>query len=324
MKSLTALLFALAIVSATPTAQAQQILKLGHVLPSDSQFGAAARVFGEEIAKRTNNKFRIDENPGSKLGSGKAMLAALKLGTIELLISSSGGALEEFNPAVGILDLMLLFRNREHAYSVLDGPIGQDLLDSFKAQGVVGLAWAENGFRQLTNSKQPVKAPGDLKGMKIRLSESNIYKRAFETLGASPGLLPFAQVYSALQSGQYDGEENPVTTIANAKLYEVQKYITLSDHTYAPAAILINDDVFKDLSPDEQTIFLEAAHLAAKASRDYVKQHDEAGLTKLKEGGMVVSTDFDRAAFEKALDPFYQEYAKRFTMEKIMAIKNTK
>jgi len=314
MKSLIAVFLALAVVSATPSAQAQQVLKLGHVLPADSQFGAAARVFGDEVSKRTNGKFQIKEHPASALGSGKAMLAALKLGTVEMLISSSGGSLEEFNPTVGILDLMLLFRDAQHAYSVLDGPIGRDLLDSFKAQGVVGLAWAENGFRELTNSKLPIKTPADLKGLKIRLSESNIYKRAFEVLGAAPGLLAFAQVYSALQSGQYDGEENPVTTIANAKLYEVQKYITLSHHTYAPAAILINEDVFKDLSPDEQKIFLDAAQLAAKASRDYVKQHDEAGLVKLKDAGMVISTDFDRAAFEKALEPFYQEYAKRFTM----------
>lgn len=301
-----------------------EVIKLGHVLPANSQFSEAVRVFNEELQKRTGGKFRIEEHPASALGSGKAMLDGVKLGTIDMLISSAGGSLEQFNPEIGILDLLLLFRDAAHVDAVLDGPIGSDLLDSFKAYDMVGLAWAENGFRHLTNSKKPIRTPEDIKGLKIRLSESKIYARAFEILGATPISLPFAQVYPSLQSGQTDGQENPITTIANSKLYEVQKHISVSYHTYAPAAILINKDRFDDLSAEEKKAFIESARLGAKASREYVRKQDATGMSKLKDAGMVITTDFDRAAFEKALEPFYQEYAKRFTMEKITAIKNVK
>ena len=307
-------------------AYAGQTLKIGHVLPAKSQFSEAIRVMNEELQKRTAGAYTIEEYPASALGSGKAMLDGVKLGTIDMVMSSSGGALAQFNPEVGILDLMLLFRDEAHADAVLDGPIGAALLETFKAQDTVGLAWGENGFRHLTNSVRPVKVPADLKGLKIRLSESDIYKKAFQTLGAEPFALPFAQLYPALQNGQADGQENPITTMVGSKLQEVQKHITLSYHTYAPAAILINKDLFSELPPDHQAAFVEAAKAGAKASRDYVRKQDADGLATLKTSSIQITpnSDFDRTAFEAALKPFYDEYAKQFTMEKITAIKNVK
>lgn len=307
-------------------AQAGQVLKLGHVLPKSSQFSEAVRVMNEELKKSTNGAYQIEEYPASSLGSGKAMLDGVKLGTIDMVMSSSGGALAQFNPKVGILDLMLLFRDAAHADAVLDGPIGTDLLKSFAAQDTVGLAWGENGFRQLTNSKRPVKSPADLKGLKIRLSESDIYKAAFVTLGADPFPLPFAELYPALQNGKADGQENPVTTIVGAKLQEVQKYITLSNHTYAPAVILINKDLYESLPPAVQKAFSDAAKAGGKASRAFVRKRDEDGMTVLKGSGIQIlsGSEFDRAGFDAALKPFYEEYAKQFGMDKISAIKNYK
>lgn len=311
---------------AAGTAQAGQTLKIGHVLPKGSQFSEAIRVMNEELKKSTNGAYQIEEFPASALGSGKAMLDGVKLGTIDMVMSSAGGALAQFNTKVGVLDLMLLFRDAAHADKVLDGPIGQEMLETFKAQDTVGLAWGENGFRQLTNSVRPVKKPEDLKGMKIRLSESEIYKAAFSTLGAETFPLPFAQLYPALQSGKADGQENPVTTIVGSKLQEVQKYITISNHTYAPAAILINKDLFEGLPPAVQKAFIAAAKAGGKASRDFVRKRDEDGMAVLKTSGIQITAgaEFDRAAFEVALKPFYEEYAKQFTMEKILAIKNVK
>lgn len=311
---------------AASAAQAGQTLKVGHVLPKGSQFSEAVRVMNEELKKSTGGAYQLEEFPASALGSGKAMLDGVKLGTIDMVISSSGGALAQFNPKVGVLDLMLLFRDTAHADAVLDGAIGTELLQSFLAQDTVGLAWAENGFRQLTNSVRPVKTPADIKGLKIRLSESDIYKDAFSTLGAETFPLPFAQLYPALQSGRADGQENPVTTIVGSKLQEVQKYITLSNHTYAPAAILINKDAFDALPPDVQKAFIAAAKAGGKASRAFVRKRDEDGMAALKSSGIQITAgaDFDRAAFEVALKPFYEKYAKEFTMEKITAIKNVK
>lgn len=302
---------------------AGQTLKIGHVLPAKSQFSEAIRVMNQELQARTGGAYSIEEYPASSLGSGKAMLDGVKLGTVDMVMSSSGGALAQFNPAIGILDLALLFRDEAHADAVLDGPIGTELLETFKAQDTVALAWGENGFRHLTNSVRPIKGPADLKGLKIRLSESEIYKKAFQTLGAEPFALPFAQLYPALQSGQADGQENPITTIVGSNLQDVQKYITLSYHTYAPAVILINKDLFSDMAPEHQKAFVEAAKAGGKASRDYVRKRDAEGLAKLKTSSIAITpqADFDRAGFEGALKPFYDEYAKQFTAEKIAAIK---
>lgn len=326
MKRLTrATLVAFGVLFAA-SAQAGQTLKVGHVLSKGSQFGEIVRVMNDELKKATNGEYQLEEFPASALGSGPAMLEGVKLGTIDMVISSAGGALAQFNPTVGVLDLMLLFRDAAHADLVLDGPIGAELLKSFQAQDVVGLAWGENGFRQLTNSLRPIKEATDLKGMKIRLSESEIYKAAFTMLGAETFPLPFSQLYPALQSGKADGQENPVTTIVGAKLQEVQKYITISNHTYAPAAILINKDLFDAMPPKVQEAFFASAKAGGKASRDYVRQRDQDGMTVLKASGIQITEggEFNRASFETALKPFYDAYAKQYTMERINAIRNAK
>ncbi len=326
MKRFFYMLTAVAMAFATTQANATETLKIGHVLPKGSQFSEAIKVMNEELAKRTNGAYQLEEYPASALGSGAAVLDAVRLGTVDMVMSSSGGALSTFNPKVGILDLMMLFRGPAHADAVLDGPIGQNLLETFKDQDTVGLAWGENGFRQLTNSVHPVKEPADLKGLKIRLTASEIYKAAFSTLGAETFSLPFSQLYPALQSGKADGQENPVTTIVGSNLQEVQKYITLSNHTYAPAVILINKDLFDEFPAEVQEAFVTSAKIGGQASRDFVRKRDIEGLEVLKKSGIEIVSpeEFDRTAFEEALKPFYDTYAKQFGMENIEAIRNVK
>lgn len=326
MKAIAGLVISACVGFAASGALAQDKLKLGHVLAAGSQFGEIVRVMNDELKTRTNGRYAIEEYPASALGSGPAMQEGLKLGTIDMVISSLGGALAQFNPAVGILDMMLLFRDEAHADAVLDGPIGDGLLDTFKDVGVVALGWGEQGFRQLTSSVRAIKTPADIAGMKIRIAESEIYKKAYETLGAKPFILPFAQVYPALKSGQAEGQENPITTIVGAKLQEVQSNITLSYHTYAPAVIMINADRLADMSEDDQKAFRAAAKAGGRASRVFVRSRDAKGLETLKASGITITdrSGFDRAAFEKALEPFYQEMAKSYTMEKIRAIKDVR
>ncbi len=303
-----------------------ETLKIGHVLPKGSQFSEAIKVMNEELAKSTGGEYQLEEYPASALGSGADVLDAVALGTVDMVMSSSGGNLSNFNPAVGVIDLMMLFRGPEHADAVLDGPIGQEMLDSFLEKNTVGLAWGENGFRQLTNSAHAVKEPADLAGLKIRLTASQIYNDAFTTLGAKTDVLPFSQLYSALERGEFDGQENPVATIIGSKLQDVQKYITLSYHTYAPAVILINKDLYDEFPPEVQEAFVAAAKAGGQASREYVRTKDVEGLEVLKAAGMEITPpeQFNRTAFEEALAPFYAKYAEQFTMEKIDAIRNTK
>lgn len=178
MKTITGLIISACFGLAANGVLAEEKLKLGHVLAGGSQFSEIVRVMNDELKTRTNGRYAIEEYPASALGSGAAMQDGLKLGTIDMVISSLGGALAQFNPAVGILDLMLLFRDEAHADTVLDGPIGDGLLDTFKDLGVVGLGWGENGFRQFTSSVRAIKTPADIAGMRIRIAESEIYKKA--------------------------------------------------------------------------------------------------------------------------------------------------
>lgn len=314
-------LLAACLLLVSGSAQAEQVLKLGHVLAANSQFSAAVKVMNEEVQKRTNGRYRIEEFPASSLGSGPAMLEATKLGTQDMIISSTGGALSKFNPDVGLLDLVGLIKNNAHADAVADGLIGKQLLDSFAKQNIKGLAWGEQGFRQLTNNVRPISSPKDMVGLTFRLAESEIYTKAFQTLGSKTVTIPFAQVYQTLQSGKADGEENPIPTILSAKLQEVQKFATISNHTWAGALIGINQDVFNDMTPEDQKIFVEAAHKGALASRQFVRQQEAKGIEALKAAGVKVNMEFDHAALTTALEPFYAEYAKIFGADKIAAIK---
>ena len=314
-------LVAACILLVSGAAQAEQILKCGHVLAANSQFSAAVKAMNEDIQKRTNGRYRIEEYPASALGSGPAMLEATKLGTQDIIISSTGGALSKFNPEAGLLDLVGLIKNNAHADAVLDGPIGKQLLDSFTKVNIKGLAFGEQGFRQLTNNVRPIFSPKDMAGLTFRLAESEIYVKAFQTLGAKTVTIPFAQVYQTLQSGRADGQENPIPTILSAKIQDVQKFATISNHTYAGALIGINLDLFNDMTPEDQKIFVEAAQKGALASRKFVRDQEAKGIEALKAAGMQVNLEFDHAALTVALDPFYAEYSKVYGADKIAAIK---
>jgi len=326
LKRITCVLATAFMMFSASHAQAAETLKIGHVLPKGSQFGEAIKVMNEELAKSTGGQYQLEEYPASALGSGGDVLDSVSLGTVDMVMSSSGGSLSNFNPKVGILDLMMLFRGPEHADTVLDGPIGTELLETFKDKNTVGLAWGENGFRQLTNSVRAVKEPADLKGLKIRLTASEIYKAAFTTLGAETFVLRFSQLYQALKSGEAQAQENPITTILGSKLHEVQKYITMSYHTYAPAVILINKDLFDEFTPEVQEAFVAAARAGGQASRDFVRKRDVDGIATMEAAGVTVTPaeEFNRAAFEEALAPFYATYGEKFGMDKIDAIRNTK
>ena len=163
----------------------------------------------------------------------------MQLGTLDLTLTSTG-PLPNFVPEVAILDIPFLFRDYAHARAVLDGPIGQDLLQKFPPKDIVALAWAENGFRHMTNSKHPVNVPDDLKGLKMRTMENPIHIQAYRQFGILPTPMAFTEVFTALQQGTVDGQENPLSVITSAKLDQVQKYLTLTGHVYSPAVILMN------------------------------------------------------------------------------------
>ena len=302
---------------------AAEELKFGYSLPATSHYGASATAMGEELAKRTNGKWTIKQFPANALGGEREMVEGLQIGTVDL-VATSTGPVGNFVPDTLLTDIPFLFRDYAHADAVLDGPIGQQILDQFPKNGLVALAWGENGFRNLTNSKRPVRTPEDAKGLKVRTMENQVHMTAFRTIGVLPTPMAFPELFTALQQGTVDGQENPIGVILGAKFPQVQKYLTISQHVYSPALILMSPAVWNKLSAEEKTAFKEAAKVGAQAMRRKAREDAQNGVDELRKQGMEVVTDVDRKAFEEALKPAFAEYAKKFGQAKIDAIRNYK
>ena len=311
----------LALGVAAPAAAEE--LKFGYSLPATSHYGASADAMGEELAKRTNGKWTIKQFPANALGGEREMVEGLQIGTVDL-VATSTGPVGNFVPDTLLTDIPFLFRDYAHADAVLDGPIGQQILDQFPKNGLVALAWGENGFRNLTNSKRPVRTPEDAKGLKVRTMENQVHMTAFRTIGVLPTPMAFPELFTALQQGTVDGQENPIGVILGAKFPQVQKYLTISQHVYSPALILMSPAVWNKLSAEEKTAFKEAAKVGAQAMRRKAREDAQNGVDELRKQGMEVVTDVDRKAFEEALKPAFAEYAKKFGQAKIDAIRNYK
>ncbi len=303
-------------------AQTTRTLKIGYILSKDSQLGAGAKAFAEEVAKLSGGRLAVEQYPNAALGGEVEMMKALQLGTLDLAFIT-GAPLPNVVPEVGVFNIPFIFRDVDHAHAALDGPIGQDYLKKFEAKDLVALAWGENGMRHLTNSKREIHTPTDLKGLKLRLPQSEVMLIGFKALGADPAPLPFPQLFGALQSGQFDGQENPIATILSAKFSQVQKYLTLSGHVYDPAVFLASPDVFAELPDQDKKFLAEAARAGALASRKFAAEAQEKGVAALRQAGMTVTTEVDRTAFSKAMASAMPDYEKRFGADIIQRIRQT-
>jgi tripartite ATP-independent transporter DctP family solute receptor len=295
-RSIPAIAIAFICLLEPASGQSVDVLKLGYILSTDSQLGAGAAVFADQIAKRTHGRYRIEQYPNSALGGEVEMLKAVGLGTVNLAFIT-GAPLPNFVPGIGVFNIPFLFRNLAHAHAVLDGPIGLSYLEKFREKGMVALAWGENGMRHLTNSKHEIRTPEDLKGLKLRLPQSDVMLIGFKALGADVSPLAFPQLYGALQSGQFDGQENPIATIQSSKFNQVQKHLTLSGHVYDPAILFMSSDDFDELSAEDKLIFIDAAKLAGDASRQFAAAAEAKGVSELAQSGMQVIKDVDRSKF---------------------------
>jgi tripartite ATP-independent transporter DctP family solute receptor len=309
-----------ALVAGTP-ALAQTPLKMNISLAQNSSYGVAVDTFAREVEKRTQGRYKVQNFYSAALGAERESVEGVQLGTLDLTLTSTG-PLPNFVPEVAILDIPFLFRDYAHARAVLDGPIGQDLLKKFPAKGMVALAWAENGFRHMTNSKHAVNTPDDLKGLKMRTMENPIHIQAYKQFGILPTPMAFTEVFTALQQGTVDGQENPLSVITSAKLDQVQKYLSLTGHVYSPAVILMNKVKWDALSAADKQAFQEAAHEAVKANRARIDDDERKAVADLRAKGMQVADHVDKAKFQAQLTPVYAEFAKRFGQENIDRIRN--
>jgi tripartite ATP-independent transporter DctP family solute receptor len=307
---------------ATPAA-AQTTMKINISVAQNSHYGVAIDTFAREIEARTNGRYKIQTFYAGALGAARESVEGVQLGTLDLTLTSTG-PLPNFVPDVAILDIPFLFRDYAHARAVLDGPIGQDLLQKFPPKGIVALAWAENGFRHMTNSKRPVNVPDDLKGLKMRTMENPIHIQAYKQFGILPTPMAFTEVFTALQQGTVDGQENPLSVITAAKLDQVQKNLSLTGHVYSPAVILMNKGQWDKLSAADRQAFLDAAREAVKANRARIDDDEKKAVADLRAKGMAVVDNVDKAKFQATLAPVYADFGKRFGQENIDKIKNYK
>ncbi len=299
-----------------------RVLRLGHILPVQSQLGAGATVFADELAKRTAGRFTLQQFPDATLGGDVELMKGVQLGSIDVAFVTGMG-MSTVLPETGVLNIPFLFRDVGHAHAVMDGPIGQSFAKPFAAKDMVMLAWGENGVRHITNSKRNITSPDDLKGLKMRVPQSDVLLKGFQALGVDTAQLPFPQLFDALRAGKFDGQENPIATIRAAKFDQVQKFLTLSGHAYDPAALLMSPDEFEELSGEDKTAFVEAARLGAAASRKFAFDAQVAGVAALREAGMTVQTEIDRARFASAMAAAMPEFEAKFGRDRIEQIKQT-
>ena len=302
---------------------AQTVLKLGYSLPATSHYGAGAQALADYVAQKSGGRYRIEQYPANALGGEREMVEAVQLGTLDLVITSTG-PVGNFVPETLITDIPFLFRDSGHAHRVLDGPIGQEILDTCTPKGLICLAWSENGFRHLTNNKHAVLSPADMKGLKVRTMENQVHMTAFRTLGAAPTPMAFPELFGALQQGTVDGEENPIPVITSAKFAQVQKYLSLTGHVYSPALVIMSAVVWNKLSDADREMFKQAARASAAATRAKVAEAELTGIKELRAQGMQVASHIDKAKFQAALAPAYAEYAKKFGQANIDRIRNYK
>jgi TRAP-type transport system periplasmic protein len=328
MFSLRACAIAVAAVMATtlvvaPQAASARTLKIGYILSTDSQLGAGAKAFADEVTKLTQGRVTIEQFPNSALGGEVEMLKGVQLGTVDLAFIT-GAPLPNILPEVGVFNIPFLFRDAKHAHVALDGPIGQAYLEKFRSKDMIALAWGENGMRHITNSKRDIRTPEDLKGLKLRLPQSEVMLAGFKALGADVAPLAFPELYGALQSGKFDGQENPIATIQSAKFAQVQKYLTVSGHVYDPAVIVMSVDAFEELDEGDKQAIMTAAKVGGQASRDYAAEAQAKGVAALAEAGMQVTPSIDTAAFSAAMASAVPGFEAKFGADLIKQIRDSK
>ena len=285
---------------------------------SPQQFGSDE--FRQKLLTLAGKRFVVDQRGSGALGSENAILAATRTGAVDMEVIS-GGVVSADVPELGVFDIPFLFRDVAHAKAVAQGPVGAAIAAKFADKGLTLLALGKQGFRNITNSKHPIRTPDDLKGLKIRVIPNEIYLMTFKALGAEVVPMDFPLVYAALKDGRLDGQENPVPTIANSRFNEVQKYLTLTGHFFAPIAFVANRAMFEQLDPNDQAALIAAAKAAAEVT--WQAQLDAPMLEQVRNGGMEIIEKVDRRPFVDAVKTLDQEFEKRFGKDLLAAIRST-
>ena len=311
MKKKTLAVLASAVIAAVfaTSVEAKTILRMATDVSRDNSQAVGAEHFARLVAEKTNGDVQIKFYPDGTLGSSQAIVSGTRTGTIDIAMIGTvnlGGLAEGFLA----LDLPFIFKDSAHVYRSLDGKAGAELFAELDKVGLTGLAFFENGFRNITNSRQPIKVPEDVKGLKIRVPQSQTLVKTFEALGANPVPMAYGELYTAMETGAIDSQDHPTSTLYAGKFYEVQKYLSMTHHGYAAVTLVMNSRKFDKLSPEYQQIFLDCAKEAAKFQRELNYTEDQKLLTEMQNAGLEINEDVDLDLFVEATKAVRDEFVK--------------
>lgn len=253
----------------------------------------------------SNGEMTLDIYPNSQLGNERDMMENVGMGVQEMCLISTG-PIPNFVSDFAVLDLPYLFEDEDAAYAALDGEVGTSLLEQLEPQGIYGVGFWENGFRQVTNDKKEIVNPDDLKGMKIRTMENNVHMATYNALGATATPMAWSEIFTALQQGTVDGQENPIAIIESAKVYEVQKYVSMIDLFYSPCVLMISQSIYDGLTDTQKEAFDKAAEEAKSYQREYSRNYSDDAIQTMKDAGVTV-TEVDKAVWEEAALQVYEQ-----------------
>ena len=312
----------LIVAMSAPAFAGKVVLKLGHIAEPVHPYGQGAEKFAELVKEKSGGDIIVKVFPSSQLGGQKDLIEGLIFGTVDMALVGTA-VLGQFQPQISIFDLPFLFQDREHAYKSLD-TVGMDLGKALEPKGIKLLGYMENGIRHVTNNVREVKTPADMKGLKIRVMTNKIYIEMMKSLGASPTPMAFGELYSAMQQGTVDGQENPSAHIWTKRFFEVQKYASKTAHSYAPEPLVMSMISWSRLSPAQQKIITSAAKEAIDWQREFSTKKDQEYWKLIEDTGKIKITEVDRTEFMKATKPVYDKFASvvgQDNIDKINALK---
>ncbi len=283
-----------------------------------SSHGLGIAKFKELVEKETNGRIKMQLFPDGQMGNDQSMMDSLKMGTLDMMVTSSA-PIANTTKTFLVFDLPFLFTSEKVADTVLDGPAGQEILDTLKGTGLIGLVFWENGFRNITNSKRAINTPEDLKGLKIRTMQNPIHLDSFKTWGANPVPMPFNEVFTALEQKVIDGQENPNTLIYDAGFYEAQKYLTITQHFYTPFVLMIGQKSFDKLSPADQKLIQKIALETRDYERKVNRENNAKYLDLMKKKGIAINevSPQDLEKFKASAKDIYAKFSNDIGKERL-------
>ena len=324
---LSILAYGLYVGAASPVEQAK-VIRLGHVLNQQHPVHKGMQFLAEDLARRSGGKLRVEIYPDEQLGPERELIEMLQIGSLGMTKVSTG-VLESFSPKMTVFSLPYLFRDREHFWKALDGPIGEELLDVSLPFNLKGVAYYDAGARSFYVNKRTgrnVRRPEDLNGLSIRVMKSRTAVRMIEVLGANPVPIPFGELYSALDTGTVDGAENNPPSLHTSRQYEVSASYSLNEHTFVPDILIMSLDTWNRLSPEEQRWVKESAQASSLHQRELWERAEEEALTEMQKYGLKIVEDVDKEAFRRRAAVMYQdrEYQSPLIQELIRRISEVK